>query len=125
MQKVRVDSWLWAVRLLPSRSSATAACKAGHVQINGARAKPASGVGLGDQVHVRLARREWLVVVDQLLVKRVGAALAVLAYQDHSPPPPSRSSPLDHEFAVRDRGTGRPTKAQRRQLDKLRGRPSA
>ncbi|MCL2802377.1 MAG: S4 domain-containing protein [Micrococcales bacterium] len=115
---------MWSVRLFPSRSASAAACKAGHVRVNGERAKPATGVGLGDQVHVRGGRRERIVVARQLLVKRVGAALAVEAYDDHSPPPPGRSSREGATFAVRQPGSGRPTKAQRRQLDKLRGRSS-
>ena len=122
MQKVRLDSWLWAVRLFPSRSSAAAACKAGHVRVNSERAKPATGVGIGDQVDVRGGRLDRIVIVQQLLIKRVGAPLAVLAYEDHSPPPPPKSSPLSTKVAVRDRGAGRPTKSERRQLDKLRGR---
>ena len=124
MEKVRVDSWMWAVRLFPSRSSATQACKAGHVRVGDERAKPATLVGLGDQVQVRGGQRERIVVVERLLVKRVSATLAGQAYQDHSPPPPAKDSQLNHDFAVRDRGSGRPTKAQRRQLDKLRGRSS-
>ena len=124
VDKVRLDSWLWAVRLFPTRSRAAAACKAGHVQVNGQRAKPASGVAVGDQIRVQGQHRERIVQVEQLLVKRVGAALAVLAYQDFSPPAPSKTSPEVSGVAVRDRGTGRPTKSQRRQLDRLRGRSS-
>jgi ribosome-associated heat shock protein Hsp15 len=60
------------------------------------------------------------VVVERLLTKRVGAAVAVECYTDHSPPPPERET--HDEFAVRDRGAGRPTKRDRRQIDRLRGR---
>ena len=95
------------------------------MRVGEVRAKPATQVGVGNRIEVRGSRRDRIVVVEQLLVKRVSAALAVEAYQDHSPPPPPKASVLDQRVAVRDRGSGRPTKAQRRQLDKLRGRPSA
>ncbi|MDR3359132.1 MAG: RNA-binding S4 domain-containing protein [Bifidobacteriaceae bacterium] len=123
MDKVRVDSWMWAVRLFKSRSLAAAACKAGHVRVNAERAKPATVVGVGDEVHVRGGPRERIVVVVQPLAKRVGAPLAAEAFEDHSPPPPPRLSAEAIPFAIRERGSGRPTKAERRQLDRLRGRP--
>jgi ribosome-associated heat shock protein Hsp15 len=124
VEKARVDSWLWAVRVFKSRSLAAAACKAGHVRVGGERAKPATQVGLGDEGQVRGGPRERILIVVKPLVKRVGAALAAEAYEDHSPPPPPRASAEAIPFAVRERGSGRPTKAERRQLDRLRGRPS-
>ncbi|MDR1152590.1 MAG: RNA-binding S4 domain-containing protein [Bifidobacteriaceae bacterium] len=114
-RKVRVDAWLWAIRLFKTRSQAHAACEAGHVQVHGERAKPATGVSIGDEVTVRGGERPRIVVVRELLVKRVGAPIAAAAYEDHSPPPPLRST------GIRDRGAGRPTKADRRAIDKLRG----
>jgi ribosome-associated heat shock protein Hsp15 len=94
------------------------------VRVNSDKVKPASLVGIGDEVHVRGLARERIVIVQKLLVKRVGAPLAVEAYEDHSPPPPPKTTAQAVPFAIRDRGSGRPTKAQRRQLDRLRGRPS-
>jgi ribosome-associated heat shock protein Hsp15 len=122
--KVRVDLWLWSVRLCKSRSLATSACKAGHVRVNGERAKPASLVGAGDEVQVRGGPRERILIVKATLSKRVGAPLAAEAYEDHSPPPPPRVAVETIPFAIRERGSGRPTTAERRQLDRLRGRPS-
>jgi ribosome-associated heat shock protein Hsp15 len=117
---VRTDAWIWAIRLYKSRTQATAACKAGHVRVNDDRAKPSTPVRVGDRVTVRGSERERVVVVRTLLVKRVGAEPAAAAYDDHSPPPPPREyvSP----FGRRDRGAGRPTKRERRQLDRLMGR---
>ncbi|ACQ82008.1 RNA-binding S4 domain protein [Beutenbergia cavernae DSM 12333] len=120
-ESVRVDAWLWAVRILKSRSAASTACRAGHVQINGERAKPASPVRVGDSVRVRGGHAERVLEVRRLIVKRVGAPVAVECYVDHSPPPPPREIRI--QVAIRDPGTGRPTKRERRQLDRLRGHP--
>lgn len=117
---VRIDRWLHAVRLTKTRSDATAACRGGHVEINGEAAKPASPVAVGDRVEAFVGGRRRIVEVERLIVKRVGAAIAVECYADHSPPPPKREE-VAH-FAVRDPGTGRPTKRDRRRLDRLRGR---
>jgi len=118
--RARVDAWCWAVRLFPTRSAAGAACRAGHVRVNGERAKPATIVVPGDEVHVRGGPRERIVEVRRTVVKRVGAAVAVECYLDRSPAPP----PRDHVAvaALRDRGAGRPTKRDRRMIERLRGR---
>ncbi len=117
---VRADVWVWAVRLTKSRTQATDACKAGHVRVRGERAKPSTPVRVGDRVVVKGGARERIVVVRKLLLKRVGAEPAQEAYEDQSPPPPKREHSA--AFAVRDRGAGKPTKRERRQLDRLRGR---
>lgn len=115
----RVDSWVWAVRVFKSRSQATAACRAGHVRVNGERAKPATPVKVGDRVVVRGGERERILVVARILLKRVGAPEAATALVDESPPPP----PVEARPAVpvRDRGAGRPTKRERRDIQRLRG----
>ncbi len=117
---VRIDVWLWAVRQYKTRSAATAACRAGHVRVNGERAKAAQSVRPGDEVRVRVAGFDRMLVVRRTLVKRVSAAIAATAVEDRTPPPPPReSTPI---VPVRDRGAGRPTKRERRDLDRLRGR---
>ncbi|MFC5667851.1 RNA-binding S4 domain-containing protein [Kitasatospora misakiensis] len=117
---VRVDSWIWSVRLAKTRSAAAAACKAGHVRVNGERAKPAQALKPGDEVRVRQEGWERVVVVRKLIRKRVGADVAAQCLEDNSPPRPAR------EFVaapgLRDRGAGRPTKRDRREMDGLRGR---
>ncbi|GCE74966.1 RNA-binding S4 domain-containing protein [Cellulomonas biazotea] len=117
--RARVDAWTWAVRLFPTRSAAGAACRAGHVRVNGVRAKPATMVVPGDEVHVRGGERERVVLVQRLIVKRVGADVAVGCYLDRSPVVP----PKEHRALVaqRDRGAGRPTKRDRRLIERLRG----
>ena len=73
---VRVDAWVWAVRLTKTRAQAAAACRAGHVKINGESVKPAQHVAVGDQVRVWVNHRERIVEVAELLHKRVGAPVA-------------------------------------------------
>jgi len=120
MDAVRVDAWLWAVRIYKTRSLATTACRAGHVRVNGERVKAAQPVRIGDELRVRINGFDSILVVRQLLTKRVGAPQAALAVDERTPPPPPRESiPM---FAVRDRGAGRPTKRERRDIDRLRGR---
>jgi ribosome-associated heat shock protein Hsp15 len=116
----RVDSWAWAVRLYKTRSQATAGCRAGHVRVNGERAKAAQSVRIGDEVRVRSGGFDRVLVVRRLITKRVSAPDAATAYTDLTPPPPPRSeTPL---APLRDRGAGRPTKRERRDIDRLRGR---
>lgn len=115
---VRVDVWCWAVRLYRTRSLATAGAKAGHIRINGARAKPSQPVKIGDEVRV-VTDREHIVMVKQLLTKRVSASLAALAIEDRTPALPPRVERPAPVFE-RDRGAGRPTKRDRRALDRLR-----
>jgi ribosome-associated heat shock protein Hsp15 len=116
----RVDSWTWAIRLFRTRSLATAACRAGHVRVNGERAKAAQSVRVGDEVRVRTAGFDRIVVVTRILTKRVGASVAAECFIDKTPAAPARESVAAPP--VRERGAGRPTKRERRDLDRLRGR---
>ncbi|WP_424215148.1 RNA-binding S4 domain-containing protein [Streptomyces sp. BI20] len=116
----RVDVWIWSVRLTKTRSTAATACRAGHVRVNGDRAKPAQSVKPGDEVRLFHEGRERIVRVVRPIAKRVGPPVAVECYTDHSPPPPTRVEA--GVVGIRDRGTGRPTKRDRRTLDGLRGR---
>ncbi|HJC86302.1 MAG TPA: RNA-binding S4 domain-containing protein [Candidatus Corynebacterium faecigallinarum] len=115
----RIDAWVWSVRLFKTRSAAAAACKAGHVKLNDATVKPAQTVAVGDRVRAWVNHREYVYEVTDLVTKRVGAPRARECYIDHSPPPPSKE--ILASIPRRDRGAGRPTKRERRQLDKLRG----
>ena len=116
----RVDQWIWSVRLSATRPAAAAACRAGRVRINGRPAKASSPVEVGDRIEAFVGDRERVVEVVRVIVKRVGASVAVDCYLDFSPPPPVREA--QPVFARRDPGTGRPTKRDRRQIDRLRGR---
>ena len=122
-ESVRVDSWIWSVRLVKTRSMGAAACKGGHVRVNGERVKPAHSVRVGDEVRLRHEGRERIVVVKRVIRKRVGPPVAAECYVDNSPPPPPRETVAP--AGVRDRGTGRPTKRDRRELERLRDLPTA
>ncbi|MEU7054167.1 RNA-binding S4 domain-containing protein, partial [Streptomyces eurythermus] len=75
-ETVRVDSWIWAVRLIKTRSLGATACRGGHVRVNGERVKPAYSVRVGDEVRLRHEGRERIVIVKRLIRKRVGAPVA-------------------------------------------------
>lgn len=120
MDGTRVDRWLWAVRLFKTRAGATDACRGGHVTVNGTRVKAASAVRVGDRVAAHVGERDRVVEVVALIDQRVGAPLAAECYVDHSPPPPRRVDVGD--VLRRDPGTGRPTKRDRRAIDRLRDR---
>lgn len=115
----RLDVWLWSVRLFKTRSAATDAVRGGHVRLNGDPTKPAHAVKPGDRVSVREPGwvREFEVV--ELLSKRVGPVPARAAYVDHSGDRPAH---LSAAVGRRDRGAGRPTKRDRREIDRLMGR---
>ena len=120
MDSARIDRWLWAVRLYKTRSAAGAACRGGHVEINGAKAKPAASVKVGDTVSARVGEGERVVEVVRLIEQRVGPPVAAECIVDHSPPPPPREEILG--LPKRDPGAGRPSKRDRRQIDRARGR---
>ena len=118
MESTRVDRWLWAVRLTKTRPDAAAACRGGHVRVNDRPAKPSTMVSPGDEVRARVGDATRIVEVARVIQKRVGAADALTCYLDRTPapPPPTSSIPV----AARDRGAGRPTKRDRRILDRWR-----
>ncbi|SRR5260221_9536858 len=117
MDTTRVDIWLWAVRLYKTRSAATAGCRGGHVRVNNVAAKAASPVKVGDRIEA-FVERERILEVVKIIDKRVGAPVAVTCFVDHSPPAPVvRRQP---RVAVRAPGAGRPTKRERREIDRLR-----
>ena len=119
---VRVDKWLWSVRVYKSRTKATDACASGAVEVNGEPAKPATKIDVGDVVTA--SRRDRLVVheVVEPIEKRVSATRAAECLIDRSPPVVRRERPGNAVFARRDPGAGRPTKRDRRDIERLRGR---
>lgn len=119
----RLDAWLWATRQYKTRSAATAAVRGGHVRVDDHVAKASQIVVAGQVIRIRRDHDEKLIeVVDPALAKRVGAPLAQAAYIDRTPERPAPIPEMAGRVAVRDRGTGRPTKRERRAIERLRGR---
>lgn len=116
---VRIDRWLWAARFFKSRSLAAEACQGGKVDVNDQAARPARLVRPGDTVKVTLPGGRRVARVLAVSERRGPASQARLLYEDLTPPPPPglpRARP-----PVRLPGAGRPTKRERRQIDRLRG----
>ncbi len=116
-ESIRLDRFLAASRLFKSRTLAQAACEANHVRLNGQPARSSHLVHIGDEIRAFAPRGSVIWVVLKLAEKRLGAPEARALYEDHSPPPP----PKEDRVAVRERGTGRPSKAERRAQDRFRG----
>jgi len=106
------------VRLYKTRSAATEACRGGHVRVNGSPAKSATPVRPGDRLEVQLHGWQRSLEVVTPIDKRVGAPAAAAAYIDHSPPRPPREEAV--AIFTREAGAGRPTKRDRRRLDRFR-----
>ncbi len=125
LSKVRIDKWLWSVRAFKTRSLATDACKAGRVKIDGKSVKPSYMLQVGETVSAQKGAEKKVLKVVQLIEKRVGAKVAVTCYEDLSPPPivskhkPGSPAFYDFPIALRKPGDGRPTKRERRNLDKF------
>ncbi|APT87158.1 RNA-binding S4 domain-containing protein [Corynebacterium flavescens] len=115
---VRIDAWVWSVRMFKTRSEAADAVKAGHVKLNGNAIKPSQQVVPGDRVRVWRNHHEHDLEVLATVRKRVGASIARTCYKDHAPPPPPRQ--FLPAVPVRERGAGRPTKKERRDMEKFR-----
>ncbi|HVS65877.1 MAG TPA: S4 domain-containing protein [Thermoanaerobaculia bacterium] len=120
-ESVRLDRWLHVARAFKTRSQASRACALGRVRVNGARVKAHRALRIGDRVEIEL--RDWkrLLVVRKLADRPVPKALALELYIDESPPRPERD-PSHHAktpAARRDPGAGRPTKRDRRKIERL------
>lgn len=120
---VRIDKWLWCVRLFKTRSAAAAACTKGKVFVGDGAVKPAHKVVVGDLVHVRRPDHTGEYRVVKLIEKRVGAPIAVECYADLTPPRERPDRLVQAEWATRERGTGRPTKRDRRLIESMRREP--
>ncbi|PYE12219.1 ribosome-associated heat shock protein Hsp15 [Williamsia limnetica] len=90
------------------------------MKVNGTPAKPAQHVAIGDEIRLRVGGRDRIVEVARVVAKRVGPAVAAECLIDRSPPPPPKE--VVAALPLRDRGAGRPTKRERRDTDRLRGR---
>ena len=121
MEELRIDKYLWAIRVYKTRTDATDACKGGKVRINGADTKPSKLVKPGDMIVARKGAVTYTYRVIQLIDKRQGAKL-VPDYAENLTPPEELAklrAPVETFFLKRDRGAGRPTKKDRRQMEDL------
>jgi ribosome-associated heat shock protein Hsp15 len=116
---LRVDKWLWAARAFKTRSLASEACDGGKVDVNGEAAKPAKQVRAGDRVEITVRDGRRILRVAGLSERRGPATEARQLYEDLTPPSPPRSRQPKPPY--RPPGVGRPTKRQRREIDRLRG----
>lgn len=124
MEKVRVDKWIWSVRIYKSRTQATDACKQKKVSIGEVNLKPSSLISVGDEILVKKNGFNFQFLVKKLIQKRVGAPIAVECYENITP----ESELLKYENWYigkarpewRDRGAGRPTKKERRTIEEFK-----
>lgn len=125
MEKVRLDKWLWSVRIFKSRTLATDACKTGKIKINGNNAKPSYMLGRDETIQVKKNGFNYTYKVVDLIDKRVGAKIAEPCYENLTPEEEMQKYQdwfLNHSksFERRDKGEGRPTKRDRRDIDKFK-----
>ena len=119
-EKLRIDKYLWSIRLFKTRSLAAEACEKGRVKLNGDSVKPAKTVNLGDEYDVKTEARKWVIKVTGLLEKRVAYAEAINNYQDITPAEELNSitfQPAAFNTGKRLSKVGRPTKKDRRSVD--------
>jgi ribosome-associated heat shock protein Hsp15 len=116
---MRIDKWLWAARAFKTRSIAAHACDGGKVDVNGDAAKPAKQVRAGDRVEITVPHGRRILKVTALGERRGPPAEARLLYEDLTPPALPRARRAPPPF--RPPGAGRPTKRERRDIDRLRG----
>lgn len=123
--EARIDKWLWAARVYKTRTLASDACKNGRITINGALAKPSRSVKVGDQVGVKKSPITYTFRVLQAIEKRVGAKLLPEVFENITPPEQYELLEMNQisGFIDRARGTGRPTKKDRRALDDFADTP--
>lgn len=121
MATARIDKWLWAVRIFKTRSIAAEACKKGRVTLNGSQAKPAHTVKEGDVVGVKKPPITWSFKVKQAIEKRIGAKLVNEMMENVTTPDQLELLEVSkiNGFVNRAKGTGRPTKKERRELDEF------
>lgn len=121
MEEVRIDKYLWSIRAFKTRSEATDACKGGRIKVNGQDVKPSRNIRVGDIITVRKGAVAYTYKVLELVEKRQGAKLVSQFAEDLTPEEELEKlrAPVETFFLKRDRGSGRPTKKDRRQMEAL------
>jgi ribosome-associated heat shock protein Hsp15 len=123
---VRIDKFLWSVRIFKTRSIATEACRNGRVIIDKIQVKPSREVKLGDKIRIRLGAYTREIEVTVIIDSRVSGRMALECYNDITPLEEKERQTLIREmnYEKRDQGVGRPSKKDRRQIDQLKNDPS-
>lgn len=119
---VRLDRWLWAARFFKTRGLAQQAVEGGHVRLNGERVKPARSLRVGDRLEIRIGVYEWRITVQALSVRRGPASAARLLYEESEASRLARQGQVAARRAELDPASalhGRPTKRDRRRLDRF------
>ena len=119
-EKLRLDKYLWAIRLFKTRTMAAAACDMGKVKFNAAATKAARHINIGDEYEVKTEVKKWVIKVTGLLANRVQYAEAIKYYEDLTPPEEMervRFQAASFHTGKRLSKVGRPTKKQRRDID--------
>jgi ribosome-associated heat shock protein Hsp15 len=118
---LRIDKWLWAIRIFKTRSLASEACKAGKVKVGGQAVKASREVRMNDTFQIGVGPITRVIRVKELLKNRMSAKLAALAFEDLTPEEEYEKLRLikDIQQGIRPHGLGRPTKKDRRDLDKF------
>ncbi|MBQ8282475.1 MAG: RNA-binding S4 domain-containing protein [Paraprevotella sp.] len=121
MGEARIDKWLWAARIYKTRTIAAAACKKGQISLNGNQLKPSRMIKVGDVISVKKPPITYSFLVKQTIEKRVGAKLIPEVLENVTPPEQYELLEMNRisGFIDRARGTGRPTKKERRSLDEF------
>ena len=119
--EVRIDKYLWAIRAFKTRTDATEACKGGKVKVGNVNAKPSKAVQPGDVLHVRKGLVTFVYKVVQPTEHRVGAKLVPQFAENLTPQAEldKLRAPVETFFLTRDRGAGRPTKKDRREIEQV------
>ena len=122
IEKLRIDKYLWSIRMFKTRSLATEACRAGKVKLAGQNIKPSYVVKVGEVFSVQKGVERKVIQVLDLLPRRVDAKTAVLFYKDITPLEETLAYKSEFQAPIlkRDRGAGRPTKKDRREIDNLK-----
>jgi ribosome-associated heat shock protein Hsp15 len=122
MEGIRIDKYLWAIRAFKTRTLAADACKGGKVKMDGNAVKSSREVKIGDIIELKVAGVNKVIEVIDLTKNRLKASLAVEKYNDLTPPEEMERVELIRQMKTehRDRGTGRPTKKERRDIDRLK-----
>ncbi|MGN6532201.1 MAG: RNA-binding S4 domain-containing protein [Ginsengibacter sp.] len=119
-EKLRIDKYLWAIRIFKTRSIAADACNSGKVKSKGNNVKPAKTVALGDQYEIKTENKKWIIEVTSLLHNRQKYEEAIKHYIDHTPketPVKKEASAFVFNTGKRQSKQGRPTKKEKRKLD--------